>query len=116
MEAKISTSYGFVFWFHLFITVLSWFAPFLFSWYLLVPFYGLVLLQFAVFGRCILNRAHDLSDEQTDSTFYAFILEAMGFKPDYKRVKRFVRFYLYFILSAMALTYQLYFSHAPLLF
>jgi hypothetical protein len=116
MEAKISTSYGFVFWFHLFITVLSWFAPFLFSWYLLVPFYGLVLLQFAVFGRCILNRAHDLSDEQTDSTFYAFILEAVGFKPDYKRVKRFVRFYLYFILSAMTLMYQVYLGNAPILF
>lgn len=115
-EAKISTNYGFVFWFHLFITVLSWFAPFLFTWYLPVAVYALVLLQFAVFNRCVLNREHDLSDADEDSTFYAFMLEAVGFRPNRKKVKQFVRFYLYFILTAMAVGWQVILGNAPLLF
>lgn len=116
MQAKISSNYGFIFWFHLFITMLSWFAPFLFSWYLPIAVYAIVLLQFFVFGRCVLNRAHDLTDEETDSTFYAFLMETVGFKVNYKKVKRFVRFYLYFILTAITLTWQLLLHNAPLLF
>jgi hypothetical protein len=116
MQAKISTNYGFIFWFHLFITVLSWFAPFLFTWYLPIAVYVIVLLQFFVFGRCVLNRAHDLTDEETDSTFYAFLMESVGFKVNYKKVKRFVRFYLYFILTGITLMWQLVLHNAPLLF
>ena len=115
-QAKISTNYGLAFWFHLFITALSWFAPFLFTWYLPIAVYILVLLQFAVFDRCVLNKEHALSDADEDSTFYAFIIEAVGFKPDRKRVKRFVRWYLYFILTATTLIWQLGLGNAPLLF
>jgi Na+/glutamate symporter len=116
MQAKISTNYGFVFWFHLFITVLSWFAPFLFTWYLPIAVYAIVLMQFYVFGRCVINRVHDLSDESSDSTFYAFLLETVGFDVNHKKVKRFVRFYLYFILTAITLIWQLGLGNAPLLF
>ncbi len=115
-QAKISTNYGLVFWFHLFITVLSWFAPFLFTWYLPIAVYIIVLLQFAFLGRCVINREHDLSDADEDSTFYAFILETVGFKPNRKKVKRFVRWYLYFILTATTLIWQLGLGNTPLLF
>ena len=115
-QAKISTNYGLMFWFHLFITVLSWFAPFLFSWYLPIAVYVLVLLQFAVFDRCILNKEHDLADSDEDTTFYAFILESVGFKPNRKKVKQFVRWYLYFILTAITVTWQVVLGNSPLLF
>jgi hypothetical protein len=116
MQAKITTNYGFVFWFHLFITVLSWFAPFLFTWYLPIAVYIIVLCQFFVFGRCVLNRVHALSDESTDYTFYGYLLETVGFEVNHRKVKRFVRFYLYFILTAVTLTWQLVLKNAPLMF
>jgi hypothetical protein len=116
MQAKITTNYGFVFWFHLFITVLSWFAPFLFTWYLPIAVYIIVLCQFFVFGRCVLNRVHALSDESTDYTFYGYLLETVGFEVNHRKVKRFVRFYLYFILMAITLTWQLVLKNAPLMF
>jgi Na+/glutamate symporter len=116
MQAKISSNYGLIFWFHLFITVLSWFAPFLFTWYIPIAVYAIVLLQFFVFGRCVLNRVHDLTDEQNDSTFYAFLMETVGFRVNYAKVKRFVRFYLYFILTGITLMWQLVLDNAPLLF
>ena len=48
------------FWLHLFVTGLAWFAPFLFSWKILLLVYGAVMLQFAIFGRCLLNEQHGL--------------------------------------------------------
>jgi hypothetical protein len=115
-RAKISTNYGLAFWFHLFITALSWFAPFLFSWYLPIAVYVFVLFQFAFWGRCLMNGEHDLADTDNDNTFYAFILESVGFKPNRQKVKRFVRWYLYFVLTAVTLIWQVVLGNAPLLF
>ncbi len=104
-----------VFLLHLFVTLLAWVAPFLFSWYILVPVYLAVLLQFAVFGRCLMNAEHDM-DETNDATFYSHLFEKMGLRPDRARLKFYVRRVIYPVLSAVALVWQLALGIEPVLF
>ena len=58
LKTVFNGSFGLMFWFHLFITVLSWFAPFMFTWYYLLPVYWTVMLQFAVFNRCLVKKGY----------------------------------------------------------
>ncbi len=95
-----------VFWLHVLLTAGAWVAPFLISWKILVPAYLIVMLQFAVFGRCLMNEHHGLQ-ESDDRIFYTDLLERMGFRPNRPLLKRFVRRYLYFILAAFTLLWQL---------
>jgi hypothetical protein len=104
-----------VFWLHLFVTLLAWVAPFLFSWKLSLPVYGLVMLQFGVFGRCLMNEQHGLREED-NRIFYTDLLEKMNFKPDRALVKYLVRKLLYPVLALVALGWQVVWGHAPLLF
>lgn len=104
-----------VFWFHVLLVLLAWTGPFLFSWYLLVPIYVLVLLQFIFFKRCFVNAGHAL-DESNDNTFYAHLLELLGFQPNRKQLKFFVRKIMYVLLSTFTLFWQLALNIEPLLF
>lgn len=103
------------FWFHLLITLLAWLGPFLFSWYWMVSAYGIVLLQFLIFKRCLLNKSHALEDAD-DATFYSYLLEQIGFQPDRRRLKLWVRRYIYILLAAFTLIWQLLLNFEPLLF
>ncbi|WP_417590139.1 hypothetical protein [Owenweeksia hongkongensis] len=109
------SSHNFSFWFHLFITILAWIGPFLFSWYLMVAAYLIVILQFMVFDKCLLNAKHDLKTEG-DATFYSYLFEQMGMEMDRPRLKKFVRIYLYPILGAFTVLWQLYFGFEAILF
>ena len=112
LTTLVTGSFGLLFWFHLFITVLSWFAPFLFSWYYLLPVYWTIMLQFLVFNRCLLNENHDLG-ETDDMTFYAHILELAGFNFKRAHVKTFCRRILYPFLTAVTLIWQVVLGNAP---
>lgn len=111
----LKTSYNLAFWFHLLITVLSWLGPFLFSWQYLVPIYLLVIIQFMIFDRCLLNSKHELSTAD-DYTFYAFLLERIGMRSNASQVKFFVHKVLYYVLTIICLAWQLGLGNAPLLF
>ena len=102
-----------LFWLHLFVTLLAWVAPFLFSWKILLPAYSLVMLQFFLFGRCLMNEQHGLREEG-DRIFYTDLLEKMNFKPDRARVKFLVRRLLYPALALVALGWQVALGNAPL--
>jgi len=119
MEVKINESKGsehnLAFWFHVFITALAWVGPFLFSWYLMVPAYLIVLVQFIIFKRCLLNGKHEL-DESGDATFYSYLFEKLGLEVNKKTLKLWVRRYFYVILSAITLIWQLLLGFDPLLF
>ncbi|MCB0530717.1 MAG: hypothetical protein H6574_03550 [Lewinellaceae bacterium] len=106
---------NFIFALHFFITALAWVAPFLFSWQILVPVYVVVLVQFAVFGRCLMNEGHNM-EEADDATFYSHLFEKMGFQPNRTRLKFYVRKVFYPVLSVVALIWQLGLGNAPLLF
>lgn len=116
MEQKISSKHNFMFWFHLLITSLAWVGPFLFSWQIMCVAFTIILLQFLVFDRCLLNKTHDLSHVEEDSTFYSYLLEEVGIKTNRKRLKVFVRKYLYFILGFFAYAWQELLGFKALLF
>jgi len=104
-----------VFWLHLFVTLLAWVAPFLFSWKLSLPVYGMVMLQFSVFGRCLMNAQHGLWEED-NRIFYTDLLEKMNFTPNRALVKYLVRRLLYPTLALVALGWQVLLGQAPLVF
>jgi hypothetical protein len=114
-EQASNNARNWVFWFHLWITILAWLGPFLFSWFWIVSAYLIVLLQFIIFKRCLLNAKHDL-DISDDTTFYSHLLESVGFKIDRGRLKLFVRRYLYLLLALFTLIWQLMLKQDPLLF
>lgn len=105
----------FFFWLHLLITVLAWVAPFLFSWQWSLPVYAVVMLQFAVFGRCLMNKEHQL-EEDDHATFYSHLFEKMGFQPNRQRLKFYVRKVCYPVLVAAAIVWQEVLKVEPLLF
>ncbi len=100
---------------HLLVTLLAWVAPFLFYWKWLVPLYGIVMLQFAVFGRCLMNERHGLQETE-ERIFYTELLEYLGFQPNPQRLKRVVRGWLYPILAERQLLSGGADSNEPLLF
>jgi hypothetical protein len=114
-QNDLKTNHGFVFWFHLFITLLAWVAPLLFWWPLVCAIYAIIFAQFIVFGRCLLNAKHELSDAH-DSTFYAYLLEYCGINFDRSALKHFVHRYLYVILGIIAWFWQFYLGNKAILF
>ena len=100
---------------HLLVTLLAWVAPFLFCWKWLVPLYGLVMLQFAVFGRCLMNEQHGLRETE-ERIFYTELLEKLGFRPEPRLLKRVVRGWLYPTLAAVAVLWQVLLEKPHLLF
>ncbi|MFK7934180.1 MAG: hypothetical protein AB8G22_11775 [Saprospiraceae bacterium] len=100
---------------HLFVTSLAWFGPFLFSWYLMLIAYCVVQLQYKIFSKCLMNVGHGL-DDAGDDTFYAYLIEMMGFKPNRKRVKFIVRERLNIFLAAFTILWQIVLDFQPLLF
>lgn len=115
IENSATSEHNFVFWFHVLITLLAWVGPFLFSWYLMVPAYLIVLLQFVIFGRCLLNGQHKL-DDGNDTTFYSYLFDKLGITVNKATLKIWVRRYFYVILSAITLLWQLVLGFKPLLF
>lgn len=103
------------FFLHLAVTLLAWVAPFLISWTWLLPVYAAVMLQFAVFGRCLMNEQHGLQ-EAGDRIFYTDLLEMLGLHPDRRRLKYWVRSWLYPTLAAVTLIWQVGLGRHPLLF
>jgi hypothetical protein len=111
----MKSQFGLVFWAHLFITILAWVAPFLFWFPLPIAAYTVVMLQFFVFGRCLMNRQHALTEDD-DMTFYAHVFELMGFKPHRGRLKFFIRRMLYPILAFTTYLWQVVLGYKALLF
>lgn len=110
-----SLRHEFTFWLHLLLLVLTWVAPFWFSWWLIVPVYASVMLQFVFFGRCLMNEGHSLSEEN-DMTFYAYLFEKMGFTVNRRRLKRYVRRVIYPVLSVVAIGWQVWLGNPPVFF
>jgi hypothetical protein len=115
MKATSHSTHNAAFWLHLLITAFAWVAPFLVSWYIIVPIYAIVVIQFLIFGKCLVNKAHDLGDAD-DMTFYTEIFEDLGFKVNRRRLKFYVRKVFYPFLAAVALLWQVFLGIEPLWF
>ena len=107
---KVGSSYNLAFWFHLLITIFAWIGPFVFDWRLMLICYTYVVLQFLFFGECFLNRAHAMDDDD-DATLYSFLFEKLGFKPNKKRLKSFVRRFAYLLLAGITIWWQIVLDH-----
>lgn len=103
------------FWLHTLAVVATWVAPFLITWKIAVAVYAAVMIQFAIFGKCLMNEHHGL-DESDGRIFYTDLLEKMGFSPNPFWVKTIVRQWLYPILAIISVLWQVVLGHAPLLF
>lgn len=103
------------FWLHTLAVVATWVAPFLISWKITVAVYAAVMLQFALWGKCLMNEHHGL-DESGGRIFYTDLLEKMGFSPSPSLVKTIVRQWLYPILATITLLWQVVLGNKPLLF
>lgn len=104
-----------VFFIHLAITFGAYLVPFLINWKIAVPVFVLTIAQHAIFGRCLLNAKHGLSEED-GSTFYSELIERLGFQPNKKHIRFFVRKILYTSLTIVTLIWQVYLGNQPLLF
>lgn len=104
-----------IFIFHLVITIGAYFVPFLITWKIAVPVFAATILQHAIFGRCLLNAKHGLTEED-GSTFYSETLERLGFQPDKEMLRFFVRKILYTLLTLITIIWQIVLAHKPLLF
>lgn len=114
-KSKINSSLNVAFWFHLLITILAWLGPILFSWYFMIAAYSIVMVQFQIFGRCLLNKSHNLHD-QNDATFYSVLFDLIGIPYNATRLKYWVRNWFYPILALLTILIQLVFKIEPLLF
>lgn len=106
---------NFYFWLHFLIVALAWVGPFLFSWRLMLIGYGIVMLQFSIFGQCKMNASHGITGEN-DETFYSFIFEKIGIHLNRKKLKWVVYNLMYPVLAAFTLLWQEVLGFRPLLF
>lgn len=106
---------NFLFGLHLLSVVATWVLPFLITWKIAVAVYAAVMIQFAIWGKCLMNEHHGL-DESGGRIFYTEVLEKMGFRPNPGIVKTLVRQWLYPVLAVLAIVWQVVLGHAPLLF
>ena len=104
-----------VFLMHFVLTVGAYVAPFLITWKLLVPVFVATIIQHAIWGRCLLNAKHGLSEED-GSTFYSEAFERMGFRPNKPKIRFFVRKVLYGLLTAVTVLWQVVMEKEPLWF
>jgi len=105
----------FLFGLHLLSVIATWVMPFLLDWKIAVAVYAAVMIQFAIWGKCLMNEHHGL-DESNGRIFYTELLEKMGFQPNPGLVKTIVRQWLYPVLALVAVLWQLVLGQAPLLF
>ena len=101
---------------HLFGVGLAWAGPFLFSWEIMVPVYSLVIAQFIIFKKCLMNEKHGIEENDENQTVYSELFEIMGFQPNRPKLKSFIRNYLHVILAVFTLIWQVGLGFEPLLF
>lgn len=99
---------------HFILVIIAWVGPFVFPWYLMVLGYAVVVVQFLYYKRCLMNGAHGL-DDSGDHTFYSHLFEKIGFTPNRKKLKDFVRGYLYVILAVFTIILNFGIGFQPLL-
>ncbi|MEZ4925432.1 MAG: hypothetical protein R3A50_04085 [Saprospiraceae bacterium] len=105
----------FLFTLHLLAVFATWLIPFLVNWKIALLVYAAVMIQFAIFGKCLMNEHHGTA-EVDDRIFYHEFLEPLGFRFSGGGLKFFVRRLLYPALALFTLVWQLFLGHEPLIF
>jgi len=85
-------------------------SPFLVSWKIIAVIVTLYYLQLFILGNCILTLWQFQERDRTTS-FYAYVLERMGFHPDRERVRIVVDYIIPWCVLLAALLYQVVLGH-----
>ncbi len=104
-----------VFWLHVLLVIFAWTGPFLFYWPYMVAGFVIVQFQFYYFNACLMNKAHNLAEED-NTTFYSHLFESWGLQPNKKKLKFFVRQILYITLAFFTLLWQVYLGNESIIF
>ena len=97
---------------HLVLLMGAYVIPFMLDWQFVVTTYSMVVVQFLIFGKCLMNKEHAL-EEIENQTFYSYLMEGMGIQVNRGLVKKLVRSYLYILLMIVALYWQLWLGNEP---
>jgi len=81
----------------------------------MVAGFAIVQAQFYYFNACLMNKAHDLAEDD-DTTFYSHLFESWGFQPNKKKLKFFIRQILYITLAIFTVFWQVYLGNESILF
>ena len=63
-----------------------------------------------------MNKKHGLEESDDYRTIYSELFELMGFQPNRRKLKAFIRKYLHIILAIITLIWQVGLGFEPLLF
>lgn len=105
--------FGFIFWLHLSLNLISCLSPFLFSWQIIILFILFLHIQFYLIGGCVLNK---FQFKKNNITFLFPYLKMMGFKINLNKTKFIMRYLIPIIIFSIAFTWQIIFKKSPLLF
>jgi hypothetical protein len=106
--------FGFAFWLHLFLIVIAYSSPFLFSWKLILIGVFVLMLQFIVLRQCILTTLQ--FGEEKYITFYTIYLEKLGLKFKRKNLYILMRYIMPFVVLLVSLIWQITLKRQPLIF
>lgn len=83
----------------------SYISPFVLGWKIVAIFVAFYYLQLAVLGNCVLTMVQFREKYRTTS-FYSYILERLGFRPDKRKVLVVVDYVVPWVILLIALLYQ----------
>lgn len=112
--AKDIKLFGLTFWLHLFLILIAYSSPFLFSWKLILLGVIILLVQFIVLKQCVLTTTQFGNAKYI--TFYTLYLEMLGFKFKRKNLYILMRYIMPFIVLAISLIWQILLNYKPLVF
>lgn len=91
---------------HLVIILLIWISPFYLNWKIILFLIFLYYIQLLIFGNCVINIIQ-FSTRFREPSFYAFVLERLGFKINRKRIILLADFVFPWIILGISLIWQL---------
>lgn len=109
----LNGQFGLVFVVHFILVVLTWVGPFLAWWPLPVGAYCIILLQYILLNKCVMNRHHQLS-EAGGQTFYGHLFDLAGISHDKAKLRFFIRKIMMPMLIVFTILLQEVFGFVPL--
>ncbi len=104
-RVDVHKDFGLIFWLHLLLLAAIWSSPFWVPWRWMLAGIALYYLQLLIVGGCILTKLQ-FGASKPETTFYAHLLESIGFRCDRRRVSFTVDYVLPWLLIGIALLWQ----------
>lgn len=113
MRKKDLKYFGFIFWSHLLLILIAYSSPFLFNWKIIVFGSLILIIQYYIFGGCVLNKVQ--FDDANEVFLYPYIT-MIGLRISRYFFRIFIRYILPLILISLAVIWQVILGIKPLIF